>query len=233
MPADYHTLTHYEDIFGQVLDGLKWADLRRLACTERSASGLEREVAERLGGAAYWRLGKAIFDGADGVPPDDAACCRAWHRASVLGHSVAQRELGLMHFSGRGVAQDDTLAAAYLREAAEQGDAEAMHRLALMHRGRRGWVPWAAPRAGEAPEPRNAYASALLWFHRAVVEGGNAPSAYELGKLYSVPPTLNGAQGPTSIPERDDGAALCWCVPRCRPRGRGSGRRRRPLRQRL
>ncbi|MCY2935316.1 MAG: tetratricopeptide repeat protein, partial [Planctomycetota bacterium] len=62
-----------------------------------------------------------------------------WYRkAAEQGDSMAQFNLGLMYYNGRGVPQDNTEAAKWYRKAAEQGHANAQCNLGLMYKNGQG-----------------------------------------------------------------------------------------------
>ena len=62
-------------------------------------------------------------------PPDQ----RRIRLAAEQGHVDAQGLLGSTYFNGRGVAQDDKQAVAWIRKAAEQGDAKAQRILGMTY----------------------------------------------------------------------------------------------------
>jgi len=106
-------------------------------------------------------------------------------QAAEYGVAVAQYVLGTMYASGRGVAQDDALAAQWYRKAADQGDSRAQHNLALMYTTGRG-----------VPQDD---AEAVRWFRRAAEQG--VPEAQNnLAAMY--------ARG-RGVP-RDDVGAVQW-----------------------
>jgi hypothetical protein len=85
------------------------------------------------------------------------------------GDGKAEYELGEKYFEGKGVPQDYTEAAKWLRKAAEQGNALAQVGLGSMYYQGIG-VP-------------QDYTKAAKWFHRAA-EQGNADAQVELGHMY-------------------------------------------------
>ena len=126
--------------------------------------------------------------------------------AAEYGVAVAQYVLGAMYASGRGVAQDDTLAAQWYRRAADQGDSRAEHNLALMYTTGRGVqqddaeaVRWFRRAADQGvPEAQNNLAAmyargrgvprddleAVQWYRKAV-EQGSPQAQHSLGQMYA------------------------------------------------
>ncbi|MBP99209.1 MAG: hypothetical protein CL477_00835, partial [Acidobacteria bacterium] len=84
------------------------------------------------------------------------------------GDADAQNELGSRYYAGRGVSQDDTEAARWIRLAAEQGHAPAQYNLGLLYFRSRGVL-------GDDAE-------AATWYQRAA-EQGYAPAQGGLGYM--------------------------------------------------
>ena len=62
-----------------------------------------------------------------------------WYRlAADQGHAVAQFNLGVHYYNGKGVPQDDVEALAWYRKAAEQWYADALYNLGVMYSTGRG-----------------------------------------------------------------------------------------------
>ena len=60
-----------------------------------------------------------------------------WLKAAELGHVSAQFNMGSMYAQGRGVPQDELLAAKFYELAAKQGDTEAQVNLGVLYDKRR------------------------------------------------------------------------------------------------
>lgn len=89
------------------------------------------------------------------------------------GDAKAQVYLGMMHFNGTGVQEDDRASFDWFRRAAEQGDAEGQFQLGFMYAFDFG-VP------SDEPAPMEQAAS---WFH-AAAQQEHAEAQYNLGLLY-------------------------------------------------
>ena len=93
-----------------------------------------------------------------------------WYRiAAEQGHADAQFELGVIYDSGKGVAEDHSLAVLWYRKAAEQGHAGAQNNLGVSYQSGE----------GVAKDARQA----VLWFRKAA-EQGNALAQANLGTMY-------------------------------------------------
>lgn len=88
---------------------------------------------------------------------DYTAAFKEWRVLAELGHAVAQRKLGAMYESGRGIVQDFKEAAKWFRKCAEQGDGEAQASLGLMYYQGRGALQDTT--------------AAHMWFNIAVANG--------------------------------------------------------------
>ena len=88
---------------------------------------------------------------------DYATALEFWRPLAEQGDAEAQYALGLMHFIGRGIPQDDAGAVKWWREAAMQAHVEAQTNLGSMYAGGRG-VP-------------QDYVSAHMWFYLAAAQG--------------------------------------------------------------
>lgn len=111
-----------------------------------------RTLAEQGQARAQYNLGYMYASGM-GVPQDDEEAAR-WYRLAAEqgyaraqdtlgalardGHASAQYNLGLMHANGRGVPQNDKVAARWYGRAAKQGYAPAQYSLGLMRRDGQG-----------------------------------------------------------------------------------------------
>ena len=85
------------------------------------------------------------------------------------GDAQGQYGLGLMHYHGRGVAQDDTKAREWLEKAAAQGYAQAQFNLGVMYASGRGVA--------------QDYAKAREWWEKAAAQG-DVGAQYNLGVMY-------------------------------------------------
>ena len=89
------------------------------------------------------------------------------------GDARAQVYLGLMHFNGTGVAEDDAASFDWFRRSAEQGYAEGQFQLGFMYA-----FDYGVPADETAPMER-----AAQWF-RAAADQDHADAQYNLGLLY-------------------------------------------------
>jgi len=111
---------------------------------------------------------------------------QAWQAAATHGDSAAQASLAIMYHQGDGVAQNDALAAVWMRKAADQGSAAAEVFLGSMYFDGQG-VP-------------KDDAQAVVWFRRAA--GQNSARAQDLlGTMYY--------RGGVGI-ERNPSIAVAW-----------------------
>ena len=116
---------------------------------------------------------------------DYATALREWKPLAEQGDALAQTSLGLMYVYGRGVPQDDKMAAQWYTRAAEQGLALAQNGLGLMYEYGRG-------------VPQDDKVAAQWYTHAA--EQGDASAQNNLGLMYD-----NGK----GVPE-DDRVAEQW-----------------------
>jgi len=100
---------------------------------------------------------------------DFATAFRVWTPLAKQGHAAAQRNLGLMYYSGQGVPKDYKTAAKWYRLAAKQGHVIAQLSLGLMYHSGQG-VP-------------KDYKTAAKWY-RLAADQGNANSQRNLGLMY-------------------------------------------------
>ena len=95
------------------------ADIRRITDRQARASGRPQHTNPARG------IEKAVEDARDrtglGVPHDYAEAARLYRKAAEQGNALAQSELGVVYFNGRGVPQDYVLAYMWLNLAAAQG----------------------------------------------------------------------------------------------------------------
>ena len=130
-------------------------------------------VAPFLAAAALWAsaVGPAtaadlLAEGAAAYEAGDyAEAANIWRPLAVDGDALAQFNLGLLHETGRGVAEDPAEAAGWYERAARQGMVRAQYNLALLHQVGRGvaqdvaqalfWLEVAA-RLGEGAEREQA-----------------------------------------------------------------------------
>ena len=107
----------------------------------------------RAGAGAFLFLAAALLSGAPASPAaadlladgaaayeagDYGGAAEAWRPLAEGGDAKAQFNLGLLHESGSGVAEDQTEAAAWYERAALQGLTQAQFNLALLHQTGRG-----------------------------------------------------------------------------------------------
>ncbi len=88
---------------------------------------------------------------------DYATALREWRPLAEQGNAKAQRNLGRMYRTGRGVSQDYAEAVKWYRKAAEQGFAFAQNSLGSMYERGQG-VP-------------QDYAQAVRWYRKAAAQG--------------------------------------------------------------
>ena len=113
---------------------------------------------------------------------DYATALREWRPLAEQGHADAQFNLGLMYSKGKGVPQDDTLAAKWYRKAAEQGQVQAQLALAGWHARCGGNIgPLCRLRMGS---PNLDYTEAAKWY-RLAAEQGNAEAQRNIGVMYA------------------------------------------------
>ncbi len=109
--------------------------------------------------------------------------------AAERGDPLAQVYLGLAHYNGHGVEENDLAAFTWFWRAADQGDAEGQYQLAFMYT-----YGFGIPEGEQDPEGK-----AVEWFARAA-EQGHAEAQFNLGLLL-----LTG----TGV-ERDEASGLRW-----------------------
>lgn len=89
------------------------------------------------------------------------------------GNPVAQRKMGLLHYFGNGVKEDERKAVEYLRKAAAQGDADAMYHLAVAYTFGND-----AARMTDDPD-----GEAARWYFEAA-QAGHRDAQYSLGLMF-------------------------------------------------
>lgn len=181
---------------------------------------LELRQAARDGDVqSLFLMGRLYAEGEGELRRDPAEAARWWRQAAAAGHTGAQRELALLHLSGRGVPQSFTEATRLFFLAANKGDIDSQFELGtLLISGRGGqmsvdtgmeWLVRAADGghhpaqlslaraylAAERSDP--AHAEGVGWLRRAV-DAGYTPAIYYLATLYA---------DATLIPESPDEAA--------------------------
>jgi uncharacterized protein len=129
---------------------------------------------------ASFQVGVRAYDAGD-----YAAAYAAWLPLAKAGDLAAQRNIGHLYETGKGIAADPKEAASWYRKAAEAGLGRAQANLANLYLKGQG-VPHDDREAAQ-------------WFHRAAVNG-HVVSQYNLGVLYE---TGRGV-------ERDTARALGW-----------------------
>lgn len=164
-------------------------------------------------------LGRLYAEGEGDLRRDPAEAARWWRQAASAGHTDAQRELALLHLSGRGVPQSFTEATRLFFLAANKGDIDSQFELGnLLISGRGGQMSvdtgmeWLVRAADGGHQPAQlslarAYLSAdrsdpahsegVTWLRRAV-DADYTPAVYYLATLYA---------DATLIPESPDEAA--------------------------
>ena len=88
---------------------------------------------------------------------DYATAFQLWRPLAEQGHAIAQANVGVMYYEGRGVTQDYAEAVKWYRRAAEQGGAGAQHNLGVTYDNGQG-VP-------------QDYVQAHMWFELAAARG--------------------------------------------------------------
>ena len=88
---------------------------------------------------------------------DYATAFQLWRPLAEQGHAIAQANVGVMYYEGRGVTQDYAEAVKWYRRAAEQGGAGAQHNLGVTYANGQG-VP-------------QDYVQAHMWFELAAARG--------------------------------------------------------------
>ena len=101
---------------------------------------------------------------------DFQTALQEWRPLAEQGNSDAQKDLGVMYFTGQGVPQDYDEAVKWYRRAAEQGNVAAQSNLAEMYYKGHG-VP-------------QDFDEAARWL-RLVAKQGDAPAQRNLGVMYS------------------------------------------------
>lgn len=100
---------------------------------------------------------------------DYATALREWQPLAERGNRVAQYDLGVLHYNGQGVPQDNSEAVKWYRLAAGQGFTAAQYDLGFMHDKGRG-----------VPQDN---LQAVKWYRRAAGQGF-ANAQYNLGVMY-------------------------------------------------
>jgi TPR repeat protein len=102
---------------------------------------------------------------------DSATVLRLWRPLADQGNAEAQFNLGILYELGRGVPQDDEVAANWYRRAADQGHITAQFYLGIMY--------------ANGHSVLKDYAAAVKWNRRAA-DQGYAPAQAYLGLMYYV-----------------------------------------------
>ncbi|MET0261697.1 MAG: SEL1-like repeat protein [Rariglobus sp.] len=87
---------------------------------------------------AQFKLGISYEYGGDGLTPSLAEQVKWFKAAAEQGHVFAQRNLGQVLMTGKGVPRDDAEAFKWMRRAAEKKDADAAYYLGVLYRDGRG-----------------------------------------------------------------------------------------------
>ena len=112
---------------------------------------------------------------------DFATALREWRPLAERGNAAAQRNLGLMYNTGKGVSQDETEAVKWFRLAAEQGESSAQSNLGIMYAD------------GECV-PQD-YVTAHMWLNLAAANGSDvAPKRRDLVAQSMTPADISEAQ---------------------------------------
>lgn len=89
------------------------------------------------------------------------------------GNSIAQYRLGIIHYNGQGVPEDEKLAIHWWKQAAAQGNADAMYQLGSAYL-------YGSKASGFVPDPDR---EAATWYFQAA-SAGHADAQYHLGLLF-------------------------------------------------
>jgi uncharacterized protein len=119
-----------------------------------------------------------------GAPHDDAQAAAWYRKAANQGNVDAQVNLGVMYYSGRGVAQDHATSRMWYQMAADQGDAEAQIKVGMFYKIGDG-VP-------------QDYLRAYMWLNLAV---SHAPDAATSDKATALRNELAAEMTPAQITE--------------------------------
>jgi len=138
--------------------------------SERFPRAEERDDAD-----AQFYLGSLYYAGhcvpEDFVIPQDYGLAKMWFQiAADKGHALAQYNLGLMYFFGKGVPQDYAQSAFWCRKAADQGYIDAQYILGFMYYGGQGVM--------------QDYAQSAVWSRKAADQGHSGAKTI-LDSLYS------------------------------------------------
>ncbi len=115
--------------------GVIWEEGRGRPANREEALRWHRRAAAQDFPASLYQLGR-LTETRDTEGLVDAA--RWYRRAASLGHTEAAFRLGQLHYEGRGVPQDFSLAAEAWQLAADQGHPDALAWLGLLHQTGRG-----------------------------------------------------------------------------------------------
>jgi TPR repeat protein len=126
--------------------------------------------------------GKAAFE-----KGDYERALSLWRPLAEQGNAEAQRDLGWMYETAKGVARDEAQATQWYSRAAEQGDAKAQYRLGVV------------TLYGHTSTPVE-HELGLSWFEKAASQG-YAPAQRQLGAIYEV--------GDFGVP-KNDALAVSW-----------------------
>ncbi len=143
------------------------------------SSELDRQEAELR---ALYTAYEQGFDAARAGDYDTAL--REFRHAAEQGLDVAQYNLGILYYSGRGVRQDYQQAYHWIRKAAEQGHSSAMYNLGVMHFNNQGvnarWLTfWPLSLITQSSNFREA----ARWYEQAA-ERNHAGAQYYLATMY-------------------------------------------------
>ena len=103
----------------------------------------------------------------DGAPPTKTM--RAWRKAADVGHALAQCDLGLCYYHGKGVAKDAVAAAEWFAKAAAQGLDCAQFYLGVSYE--------------HGNDVAQDYKAAAAWYAKAAAQG-LVDAQYNLGRFY-------------------------------------------------
>ena len=132
------------------------------------------------------KAGDLLSDGAAAYEAGDyGEAARIWRPLADDGDAMAQFNLGLLHETGRGVAEDAARAAAWYERAARQGVTLAQFNLARLHQAGRG-VP-------------QDVLQALYWFEVAAFHGADAGRDQAIDAAAALAPLLEPADVEAAI----------------------------------
>jgi TPR repeat protein len=134
---------------------------------------------------AEYQRGLDFYHERRGVTKDYVEAAKAYEKAALSGHALAQHYLGWLYQNGWGVGQNYAEAMRWYKMAADQGYATAQCNIGSLYQNGQG--------------VSQDYAEAMRWYKMAA-DQGNADAQYNIGSLY-----LNGWGV-----KQDDAEAMRW-----------------------